>query len=196
MMRIFSVPFFYIEFIIHVLYFIIENYACLLAFSFDPRAFRWAQTMRLAVEEINHSQQLLPNHTLGYTIYDSCAYPLTGQRAALAVLNGLIDGTAPICNRTSPLLAVIGESGSAQSIVVSRILQPFKIPMVITLFVDTLQNEKKSKHFFFKYFVSYFIVLTLKISYFSSCACLSDRRKYPTFFRVIPNDDYQVRVFS
>lgn len=86
--------------------------------------------MRLAVDEINHSTQLLPNHTLGYTIFDSCAYPLTGQRAALAVLNGLIDGRAPICNKTSPLLAVIGESGSAQSIVVSKILQPFKIPMV------------------------------------------------------------------
>lgn len=113
-------------------------------FSFDPRAFRWAQTMRLAVEEINHSVQLLPNQTLGYTIFDSCAYPLTGQRAALAVLNGLIDGTATVCyrNKTSLLLAVIGESGSAQSIVVSRILQPFKIPMVMTLFVDTLVQMK------------------------------------------------------
>lgn len=132
-------------------YFIIVNYACLLVFSFDPRAFRWAQTMRLAVEEINHSTQLLPNHTLGYTIFDSCAYPLTGQRAALAVLNRLIDGRAPICNKTSPLLAVIGESGSAQSIVVSRILQPFKIPMVMTLFVEKLSNESSKN---FNYFIS------------------------------------------
>lgn len=149
------------------------------------------------MEEINRSPQLLPNHTLGYTIYDSCAYPLTGQRAALAVLNGLIDSTAPICNKTSPLLAVIGESGSAQSIVVSRILQPFKIPMVITVFVANLKNERFSKHFIIFYsFPQILSVLTLKISYFSSCACLSDRRKYPTFFRVIPNDDYQVRVFE
>uniref|UniRef100_A0AAQ5ZJX1 Olfactory receptor C family, v3 n=1 Tax=Amphiprion ocellaris TaxID=80972 RepID=A0AAQ5ZJX1_AMPOC len=127
---------------------------------FDPRAFRWAQTMRLAVEEINQSPELLPNYTLGYKIFDSCAYPLTGQRAALAVLNGLSEAESPMCSSSYPLLAVIGESGSAQSIVVSRLLQPFRIPM---------------------------------ISYFSSCACLTDRRKYPTFFRVIPNDDYQVR---
>ncbi|XP_035857339.1 extracellular calcium-sensing receptor-like [Sander lucioperca] len=131
--------------------------------GFDPRAFRWAQTMRLAVEEINQSAELLPNYTLGYKIFDSCAYPLTGQRAAVAVLNGLSEDDSPVCSGASPLLAVIGESGSAQSIVVSRILQPFRIPM---------------------------------ISYFSSCACLTDRRQYPTFFRVIPNDDYQVKAIA
>lgn len=98
---------------------------------FDPRAFRWALTMKLAVEEINQSTQLLPNYTLGYKIFDSCAYPLTGQRAAVAVLNGISEEESPTCSDASLLLAVIGESGSAQSIVVSRILQPFRIPMVI-----------------------------------------------------------------
>ncbi|XP_070685111.1 extracellular calcium-sensing receptor-like [Pempheris klunzingeri] len=131
--------------------------------GFDPMAFRWAQTMRLAVEEINQSTELLPNFTLGYKIFDSCAYPLTGQRAALAVLNGLREDDSPMCSGASPLLAVIGEAGSALSILMSRILQPFKIPM---------------------------------ISYFSTCTCLTDRRKYPNFFRVIPNDDYQVKAIA
>lgn len=99
-------------------------------FRFDPRAFRWALTMKLAVEEINNSSELLPNHTLGYKIFDSCAYPLTGQRAALAVMNGPTEADSPMCSNASPMLAIIGESGSAQSIVVSRILQPFRIPMV------------------------------------------------------------------
>lgn len=116
---------------------------CLLGYSFDPRAFRWAQTMRLAVEEINHSLELLPNYTLGYKIFDSCAYPLTGQRAAMAVLNGLSEDDFPMCSGASSLLALIGESGSAQSIVVSRILQPFRIPMVIiTLFFCTPPQKK------------------------------------------------------
>ncbi|XP_068173663.1 extracellular calcium-sensing receptor-like [Antennarius striatus] len=129
--------------------------------GFSPRTFRWAQTMRLAVDEINQSIKLLPNYTLGYKIFDSCSHPLTGQRAALAVVNGITDSL--MCRGASPLLSVVGEAGSAQSIVVSRILQPFKIPM---------------------------------ISYFSSCACLSDRSQYPTFFRVIPTDDYQVRAIA
>uniref|UniRef100_A0A3B4AI13 G-protein coupled receptors family 3 profile domain-containing protein n=1 Tax=Periophthalmus magnuspinnatus TaxID=409849 RepID=A0A3B4AI13_9GOBI len=131
--------------------------------NFDPRAFRWALTMILTVDEINQNKELLPNHTLGYKIFDSCAYPLTGQRAALAVLNGVTEEGHGVCSGASPLLAIIGESGSAQSIVVSRILRPFRIPM---------------------------------ISYFSSCACFTDRQKYPTFFRVIPNDDYQVKALA
>uniref|UniRef100_A0A3B4AEK1 G-protein coupled receptors family 3 profile domain-containing protein n=1 Tax=Periophthalmus magnuspinnatus TaxID=409849 RepID=A0A3B4AEK1_9GOBI len=105
---------------------------------FDPRAFRWALTMILTVDEINQNKELLPNHTLGYKIFDSCAYPLTGQRAALAVLNGVTEEGHGVCSGASPLL----------------------------------------------------------ISYFSSCACFTDRQKYPTFFRVIPNDDYQVKALA
>ncbi|KAF4101536.1 hypothetical protein G5714_017968 [Onychostoma macrolepis] len=131
--------------------------------GFDPRAFRWALTMKLAVEEINKRADLLPNYSLGYKIFDSCAYPLTGQRSAVAVLNGPNEENGPMCEGAGPLLAIIGESGSAQSIVVSRILRPFGIPM---------------------------------ISYFSSCACLSDRREFPTFFRVIPSDAYQVKAIA
>lgn len=97
---------------------------------FDPRAFRWALTMKLAVEEINKRADLLPEYTLGYKIFDSCAYPLTGQRSAVAVLNGPNEQLSPMCAGPGPLLAIIGESGSAQSIVVSRLLQPFGIPMV------------------------------------------------------------------
>ncbi|XP_048837925.1 extracellular calcium-sensing receptor-like [Brienomyrus brachyistius] len=129
--------------------------------GFDPRALRWAQTMRFAVEEINRSENLLPHHTLGYRIFDSCATHVGGQRAVLGTLNGPELAKSPMCSSAAPLLAIIGDSGSSQSIVVSDTLQPFRIPM---------------------------------ISYFSSCSCLSDRDKYPTFFRVIPNDDYQVKA--
>uniref|UniRef100_A0A8C7MXR8 Olfactory receptor C family, v1 n=1 Tax=Oncorhynchus kisutch TaxID=8019 RepID=A0A8C7MXR8_ONCKI len=120
-------------------------------------------TMRLAVEEINQSEQLLPNHTLGYKIFDSCATPVTALRAVLAVLNGHSEEQSPMCSGASPLIAMVGESGSSQSIVLSRTLQ---------------------------------CSMFFQISYFSTCSCLSDRQEYPTFFRVVPNDDYQVKAIA
>ncbi|XP_053356906.1 extracellular calcium-sensing receptor-like [Clarias gariepinus] len=117
--------------------------------GFDPRAFRWALTLMLAVEEINNSSELLPNHTLGYKIFDSCSYPLTAQRAALAVINGPNEADRPMCLNASPVLAVIAESGSAESTMVSRILQHFKIP-VISYFssCSCLSDRREFPNFF------------------------------------------------
>ncbi|XP_048027297.1 extracellular calcium-sensing receptor-like [Megalobrama amblycephala] len=131
--------------------------------GFDPRAFRWALSMKLAVEEINNRKDLLSNHTLAYRIFDSCSTPVTAQKAVLEVLNGQDVVQSSMCSGAGPLLGLIGESGSSQSIVLSRTVQPFQIPM---------------------------------ISYFSTCSCLSDRKQFPTFFRVVPNDDYQVKAIA
>uniref|UniRef100_A0A8C9VNM2 Olfactory receptor C family, s2 n=1 Tax=Scleropages formosus TaxID=113540 RepID=A0A8C9VNM2_SCLFO len=34
------------------------------------------------------------------------------------------------------------------------------------------------------------------VSYFASCACLSDHRKFPTFFRTVPNDVFQAQAMA
>ncbi|XP_069053648.1 extracellular calcium-sensing receptor-like [Lepisosteus oculatus] len=131
--------------------------------GFDPRAFRWAQTMRLAIEEINKNPYLLPNLTLGYKIYDSCATHVASQRASLTVLNGPSEVSSRMCSGAWPVKVIIGDSGSSQSIILSRTLQPFRIPM---------------------------------ISYISTCSCLSNRQRFPTFFRTVPSDSHQVKAIA
>ncbi|KAM9358872.1 extracellular calcium-sensing receptor-like [Symphorus nematophorus] len=131
--------------------------------GFDVLGFRRAQTMAFAIDEINRSSNLLPNVTLGYSLYDNCANLGIGFSAALYLISGqeeqfTLDKT---CVGTPPVLGIVGESSSTRSIAVSSVLGLYRVPMV---------------------------------SYFATCSCLSDRQKFPSFFRTIPSDAFQVRA--
>ncbi|XP_072427915.1 vomeronasal type-2 receptor 1-like [Chiloscyllium punctatum] len=131
--------------------------------SFNLRAFRWAQLMIFAIEEINNDPLLLPNITLGYKIYDSCTTPVLALRAALTILNGQDENVTLLkCHGGSSVHALIADAGSTQSIAIARTVGIFGIPMV---------------------------------SYFSSCTCLSNKKQFPTFFRTVPSDYFQVTAF-
>ncbi|XP_067851018.1 extracellular calcium-sensing receptor-like [Heptranchias perlo] len=119
--------------------------------------------MIFAIEEINNDPMLLPNITLGYKVYDSCATPALALRAALTLLNGQEENATFLkCLGGSSVHALIADAGSTQSITIARAVGPFGIPM---------------------------------ISYFSSCMCLSNKKEFPTFFRTIPSDYFQVTAF-
>ncbi|KAM4743144.1 extracellular calcium-sensing receptor-like [Anableps anableps] len=131
--------------------------------SFDFLGFRKAQTMAFAIDEINRDTQILPNVTLGYSLYDSCLTLGVGFRAALALISGqeeqiILNET---CEGTPSVLGVVGDSSSTRTIAISTVLGLYRVPMV---------------------------------SYFATCACLSDRQKFPSFFRTIPSDAFQVRA--
>ncbi|XP_041796863.1 extracellular calcium-sensing receptor-like [Chelmon rostratus] len=131
--------------------------------GFDVLGFRQAQTMAFAIDEINRNSNLLPNVTLGYSLYDNCVKLGIGFRAALLLASGqkeqfILEDT---CIGAPPVLGIVGDSSSTRSIAISTVFGLYGVPVV---------------------------------SYFATCSCLSDRQKFPFFFRTIPSDSFQVRA--
>ncbi|CAL8334770.1 unnamed protein product [Boreogadus saida] len=118
--------------------------------------------MLFAIDEINRSDSLLPNVTLGYRLHDNCASLGVAFRAAFSLASGkeVMFDQATSC-RGTPVVGIVGDSMSTNTIAISSVLGLFKMPMV---------------------------------SYFATCSCLSDRQRFPSFFRTIPSDAFQVRA--
>ncbi|XP_028817552.1 extracellular calcium-sensing receptor-like [Denticeps clupeoides] len=117
--------------------------------SVNLRAFRFAQTLIFAIDEINRSHNLLPNVSIGYRIYDTCATILKSVSAAMAMINGDEDAGENNCTGKSLVHAVIGESESSLSIVLARITGPFKIPLISHWATcECLSNRREFPYFF------------------------------------------------
>ncbi|XP_028320830.1 extracellular calcium-sensing receptor-like [Gouania willdenowi] len=131
--------------------------------DFNILGFRHAMTMAFAVEEINKNANLLPNVTLGYSLYDNCGGLLIGLSAAISLASGREEQFVlqQNCSGIPPVIGIVGETQSTFSIAISNVLGLYKMPIV---------------------------------SYYATCSCLSDQQRFPTFFRTIPSDAFQVRA--
>ncbi|XP_074496905.1 extracellular calcium-sensing receptor-like [Sebastes fasciatus] len=131
--------------------------------GFDTLGYRLAMTMAFAIDEINKNSHLLPNVTLGYSIYDNCGALVIGLSGAFSLASGREEQflLQENCLGTPPVLGIVGDAYSTFSIAYSNMLGLYKTPIV---------------------------------SYFSTCSCLSDRQRFPSFFRTIPSDAFQVRA--
>ncbi|XP_033953413.1 extracellular calcium-sensing receptor-like [Pseudochaenichthys georgianus] len=134
--------------------------------SLDFRGFQFAQAMLFAVEEINNSTDLLPGISLGYRIYDSCGSIAKSVRVALAFANG--------------------------NEVVS---QPSEVPCTRPAQVQAIMGETSSSPCMAMATAIGPFHIPM-ISHFATCACLSDKSKYPSFLRTIPSDYYQSRALA
>ncbi|XP_049431394.1 extracellular calcium-sensing receptor-like [Epinephelus fuscoguttatus] len=134
--------------------------------SLHFRGFQYAQAMRFAIEEINNRTDLLPGVSLGYKIYDSCRSIAGGVRVALALANDYEVLPAP---SEAPCTG----PAQVQAIIGETSSSP---SMAIATVIGPFHIPM--------------------ISHFATCACLSDKTKYPSFLRTIPSDDYQSRALA
>uniref|UniRef100_A0A672GUM7 Extracellular calcium-sensing receptor-like n=1 Tax=Salarias fasciatus TaxID=181472 RepID=A0A672GUM7_SALFA len=130
------------------------------------RAFQFAQTMLFAIEEINNSSDILPGTSLGYKMYDTCGSVARSVKVSLAVANGI---------EVEPAF--------------------FEAPCMRPAQVQTIMGETSSSPWMAVATVigPFYIPM---ISHFATCACLSDKTKYPSFLRTIPSDYYQSRALA
>ncbi|XP_069072160.1 extracellular calcium-sensing receptor-like [Pleurodeles waltl] len=128
---------------------------------FQLQNYQSLQAMVFAIEEISRSSDLLPNITLGFRIYDSCRILQRSLEGTLWTLAGQAEPLPNFsCQRTLPIMGIIGDASSSCSIAMARVLGLYRLP---------------------------------QISFVSTSPLLSDRKQFPSFFRTIPNDDFQSR---
>ncbi|XP_054461676.1 LOW QUALITY PROTEIN: extracellular calcium-sensing receptor-like, partial [Anoplopoma fimbria] len=126
-----------------------EKPSRLICSSVNLREFRFAQTMIFAIQEINKSKYLLPNVSIGYRIYDNCGSTLSSMRAVMALMNGDEWTVGKSCSGQSAVHAIIGESESSSTIVLTRTTGPFKIPVIShSATCECLSNRKEYPSFF------------------------------------------------
>lgn len=122
-------------------------------------------TMAFAVDEINNNSSLLPNVTLGYSLYDNCATLSIGFSAALSMASGQEEQFViqRNCSGTPPVVGIVGDPFSTFSIAASNVLGLYKLPMVslyfkIAFYSQSVARKKGGLTEYVKCYLFYFII--------------------------------------
>ncbi|XP_072254974.1 vomeronasal type-2 receptor 26-like [Pyxicephalus adspersus] len=146
--------------------------------TFFFESFKALQATVFAIEEINNNPNILANVTLGLQAYDSCNVLQQNVKATLQILTGLNTAVSNFrCLPHSPLAAVLGPSISTHAITIAHILGLGRFPQDKNPDFSLLKAGSNVKN--------------PQISQWSTSPLLSDRRKFPSFFRTVPSDAFQ-----
>ncbi|XP_026887125.2 extracellular calcium-sensing receptor-like [Electrophorus electricus] len=135
--------------------------------SMDFRELRFARALAFTIHEINNRTDLLPGVKLGYHIYDSCSAVQMAVKVAFQFANGL----DPVFNDSN--------------------FCPISVPAAVSAVVGESSSTPS---------ISMARIFGLfgipQVSHYATCACLSDKRQFPTFFRTIPSDEHQAAALA
>ncbi|XP_067443061.1 taste receptor type 1 member 3 [Thunnus thynnus] len=135
--------------------------------SLNKRGLGLALVMKYAVDEINGNQMLLPGIKLGYEIYDTCRQSAVIVKPTISFLTEKYSRVLSVeCNYTDYETSMAAVIGPETSEMVSVI--------------------GKLLGFF----------LIPQISFGATSDKFSDKLLYPSFFRTVPSDKYQVKAMA
>ncbi|KAJ7406708.1 G-protein coupled receptor family C group 6 member A [Willisornis vidua] len=136
--------------------------------GFEIQVFLQTLAMIHAIETINNST-LLPGLTLGYEIYDTCAEVTKAMASALRLLskfNSSEDAVEFKCNYSDYIPRIKAVTGASYS----------EVSMAVSRLLA--------------------LQLIPQVSPASSAEILSDKIRFPSFFRTIPSDFHQTRAMT
>ncbi|XP_036441617.1 extracellular calcium-sensing receptor-like [Colossoma macropomum] len=135
--------------------------------SMDFRQLRFARAMEFTIQEINNRTDLLPGITLGYQIHDSCSEEPMAVKIAFQLTNGM----EPFFNDTD---SCSKSAAAAVPAVVGDSNSPPSVALARMLGLFRIPQ----------------------VGPYATCACLSDKRQYPAFFRTVPSGDHQAAALA
>ncbi|XP_073510926.1 extracellular calcium-sensing receptor-like [Phyllobates terribilis] len=109
------------------------------------------QAMRFSLQEINDRSDFLPNITLDFVAFDSCAVLRKELVGTLWMLSGQIQSLPNFCCREKPpLAAVLGHAMSTSSILMAHILGLYRYPQISHFSTSSLLSDRMQFPSFFR----------------------------------------------
>ncbi|XP_040192002.1 vomeronasal type-2 receptor 26-like [Rana temporaria] len=132
-----------------------DSRECNLCTQLDVKEYEYLMPFFFAIDEINNDPNLLPNITLGYHLFDSCAYPIKAIHFILRILSGYRrDAPNYSCIESSEVVGFVGDSTFLTTLAMAEILNVYQYT---------------------------------QISHRASDPLLSNREKFPNFYRTAPS---------
>lgn len=113
--------------------FLVQLFSCI--FRPLPPYYRYFLTFRFAIDEINKDSTILPNVTLGYHMYDSCADNRKAVKSALQILSEsrrMVPNYS--CRKRGKLVGFIGDQESVTTVSIAQILALYRYTQVWRLY--------------------------------------------------------------
>nr|XP_033818242.1 vomeronasal type-2 receptor 26-like [Geotrypetes seraphini] len=126
--------------------------------EFQVRYYRDLVAILFAIEEINQDKHLLPNHTLGFWIVDSCTSEVMALQGTLQIVSGGNRVLPNYMSEAHPNLAgILGEIFSSLSEIMARISGVYRIPQISFASQHPMLSDKIQFPSFLRTFPSGFL---------------------------------------